>query len=761
MVATLVPVATRFGMASKLVDAFCKATTVFDMFWLLWWFYVGCWAMKVLADFGVVYAGVVQTCNTSSRVVESFELVLPRVAVLDPPFTSSSATMEAAAANGEDRVIAAAQQIVKSLGTSMNVKEDMILILSSFDNRLSAITDLLSGGGGGCGGGPRCAGRLESRLDAAEKVISRWGNSSSATARGFAFIPWEDSPDEAAEYLAAVDGVISLTEEEESADETEVLDRAEGVLQMAMDRLEDEFRHIMIQNTVPFDAARLLGSIRSMSLSFAAGGGEEIEDYESSVGEEDHEAYLEEGSAGGSLSEDLRGVEPVRPEAVPHLKSIAERMIRARYEKECCQVYSSVRRDVLDECLAILGIEKMSIEEVQRIQWNDLDEKMKKWIQAVKVVFQAMLLGEKQLCDQIFEVSPVIGEVCFTETAKGCVMQLLNFAEAVAIGQRSPEKLFRILDMYDALSNVMPDLQVRFPEEPREFLCSEAELILKRLGDAARGTLAEFENAVKREASRKLLQFGDIHPLTRYVMNYVKLLVDYSGTLNVLIGESETESGDVPEVNNDDDSRRAGSMSPLARHVLSTISYLESNLEEKSKLYEDSGLQYVFLMNNILYMVQKVKDSELGTTLGDDWVRNHRSQIRRHARSYLRSSWIKVLSYLRDEGIGVGGSSSNVSKVALKERFKNFNMAFEELYRNQITWKVPDHQLREELRISISEMVLPAYRSFMGRFGSHLEGARHAAKYIKYTPEDLENYLLDLFEGMSGPSNHPRRKLSS
>ncbi|MQM11906.1 hypothetical protein Taro_044822 [Colocasia esculenta] len=34
--------------------------------------------VEVLSDIGVVYTGVVQTCTTSSRVVESFELVLPR-----------------------------------------------------------------------------------------------------------------------------------------------------------------------------------------------------------------------------------------------------------------------------------------------------------------------------------------------------------------------------------------------------------------------------------------------------------------------------------------------------------------------------------------------------------------------------------------------------------------------------------------------------------------------------------------------------------
>jgi exocyst complex protein 7 len=157
-------------------------------------------------------------------------------------------------------------------------------------------------------------------------------------------------------------------------------------------------------------------------------------------------------------------------------------------------------------------------------------------------------------------------------------------------------------------------------------------------------------------------------------------------------------------------------------------------------------------------MVQKVKDSELIKILGDQWVRKHRGQIRQYATAYLRAAWTKALSCLKDEGIG--GSSNNASKVALKERFKNFNACFEEIYRIQTGWKVLDPQLREELRISISQKVLPAYRSFMGRFGSQLEGGRHAGKYIKYTPDDLENYLIDLFEGTPLVLHHLRRKSS-
>ena len=651
----------------------------------------------------------------------------------------------------EERVLATAQQIVKNLGTSSNMKEDMMFILSNFDNRFSNITDLFSSSGGN---------RIDVRLDAAEKVISQWGCSSSSVSSARDFIPWDDFPDVAAEYLASVDEVIGIIEEVEGIQgdgvDADVLDRADKVLQMAMDRLEDEFRHILVQNTVSLDAERLFGSLRMMSLSFASDGGEIVEDLATS--EEELDSSLEDRSNGGSLS-NLLDVELIRVESIPHLRSIADRMIQSKYERECCQAYSVVRRAVLDECLITLGIERMSIEEVQRMEWKSLDEKMKKWVHAVKAVVQGLLYGERKLCDQIFEASPLLADACFSETTKGCIMQLLNFAEAVAIGQRSSEKLFRILDMYDALFTVIPDLETKFSEETKEFLCSEAEITLKRLGDAAKGTLAEFESAVQRETSVKQMQFGDIHPLTRYVMNYMKLLVDYSGTLNALISENE-ESGEIPDGDQEDHLNR-GPLSPLGQHILSTISKLESNIEEKSKLYEDTGIQYIFLTNNLHYMVQRVKDSDLRGLLGDEWVRRHRGQIRQYARSYLRASWTKVIQCLKDEGTGYHGSSGSASKLALKERFKNFNFAFEENCRMQMGWKVPDSQLREELRISISEMVIPAYRSFMGRPGNQLEGGRHAAKYMKYTPEDLERHFSDLFEGSSGFSSLSRRKLSS
>ena len=57
-------------------------------------------------------------------------------------------------------------------------------------------------------------------------------------------------------------------------------------------------------------------------------------------------------------------------------------------------------------------------------------------------------------------------------------------------------------------------------------------------------------------------------------------------------------------------------------------------------------------------------------------------------------------------------------------RFKTLNMQFEELHQKQSQRTVPDTELRESLRLAVAEVLLPAYRSFVKRFGcvsSYLE----------------------------------------
>lgn len=80
---------------------------------------------------------------------------------------------------------------------------------------------------------------------------------------------------------------------------------------------------------------------------------------------------------------------------------------------------------------------------------------------------------------------------------------------------------------------------------------------------------------------------------------------------------------------------------------------------------------------------------------------------------------LQILQCLSIQGISGadGGGTSGVSRANVKERFKTFNVQFEELHQRQSQWTVPDSELRESLRLAVAEVLLPAYRSFVKRFG--------------------------------------------
>ncbi|XP_021720433.1 exocyst complex component EXO70A1-like [Chenopodium quinoa] len=636
----------------------------------------------------------------------------------------------------------------------------------------------------------------EKVVETAEKIILRWDSTVSEEARDKMIFSGDRH--EVDRYLRAVDEIQrSLHSLAISSPSSTVGagDRNPNTIQIAMARLEDEFRNILLSHSSAVDSDSLLvdtprshsqSSSRDHFDSFSTAAAAEVEEEEVDKEVEREILRFDSGHGGGSSSGGERGgstsssrrsirsttsireVDLIPSDAIADLRSIAERMIAAGYLRECIQVYGSVRKSSVDASFRSLGIEKLSIGDIQRLEWDALENKIRRWIKAAKVCIRTLFASEKRLSEQIFESlnsstvtapcsspasSSSYSEACFLETVKGPAMQLFNFAEAISISRRSPEKLFKILDLHDALAELLPDIDVVFESKTAESIRVQAAEILSRLAEAARGILSEFENAVLREPSRVPVPGGTIHPLTRYVMNYISLISDYKQTLIELIVSRPSSSvsrypGElsVPEF---DFSELEEERTPLALHLIWIIVILEFNLEGKSQHYRDTSLAHLFMMNNVHYIVQKIKGSpELRALIGDEYLKKLTGKFRLAATSYQRATWVKVLHCLRDEGLHVSGSfSSGVSKSVLRERFKSFNAIFDEVHRTQATWLVPDTQLREELRISIAEKLLPAYRSFLGRFRSHIESGRHPEQYIKFSWEDLDSAVLDLFEG--------------
>ncbi|KAK9281842.1 hypothetical protein L1049_004748 [Liquidambar formosana] len=601
-------------------------------------------------------------------------------------------------------------------------------------------------------------------FDEAENIILRWDSTASEEARERMI--FDGDRQEIDLYLQAVDEIQRSMSSTTISDDDQT--KFNSAIQIAMARLEDEFRNILIGHTSPLEADSISDrSSDSVHSTTVAEGSGEFEDYaEENSGEFSKEAELQEGESSHSASyrstNSIREMDLIPSEAIYDLRSIAERMISAGYFRECVQVYGSVRKSSVDASFRRLGIEKLSIGDVQRLEWVELEAKIRRWIRAAKVCVRILFASEKKLCEQIFDgLGTATDDACFMETVKGPAIQLFNFAEAISISRRSPEKLFKILDLHDALTDLLPDIDAVFQSKSAESIRIQAAEILSRLAEAAKGILSEFENAVLREPSKIPVPGGTLHPLTRYVMNYISLISDYKQTLIELIVSKPSTgsrySGDptMPDMEFAEPEGRT----PLSLHLIWIIVILQFNMEGKSKLYKDASLAHLFIMNNVHYIVQKVKGSpELREMIGDDYLKKLTGKFRQAATNYQRATWVRVLYCLRDEGLHVSGSfSSGVSKTALRERFKTFNAMFEEVHRTQATWLIPDSQLREELRISISEKLIPAYRSFLGRFRSHIESGKHPENYIKYSVEDLENAVLDFFEGYP-VSQHLRRR---
>ncbi|KAK4762713.1 hypothetical protein SAY86_008481 [Trapa natans] len=451
-----------------------------------------------------------------------------------------------------------------------------------------------------------------------------------------------------------------------------------------------------------------------------------------------------EATAVGGGREEEYSFPGFSPEDVLRMNKIADAMIRAGYESECCIIYSVMRRNSFKTELINLGYEIVSIEDLQRMQWDSLEGEIVSWIRIVKECTKSLFGEERKLCDSVFSGrhSNVAGRL-FGGLARAVCIQFLNFAEAAVLTKRSAEKLFKFLDMYEAIRDLGCSVGCDGRTEDPEAAIEAAKA---QIGKTAVGMFGELEKSIKSDNGRTPVPSGAVHPLTRYTMNYLEYACVYKETLEQVFRQHKPQHRPTA-------AEEAG-RTEFAKQLIRVMELLDSNLEMKSRLYRDPSLRYIFLMNNGRYILQKIKGSpEIHEVMGEPWRRKRSTNLRTYHKNYQRETWYRLLQCLNHGGLSVNGK---VSKTVLKERFKSFNSMFDDIHKTQTTWVVSDEQLQSELRVSISAVVTPAYRSFLGRFSQYLDPGRQSEKYIKYQPEDIESLIDELFDG--NPISMSRRR---
>ncbi|XP_044489844.1 exocyst complex component EXO70H1-like [Mangifera indica] len=579
---------------------------------------------------------------------------------------------------------------------------------------------------------------MEKIIESATEMITKWDPDSSTYARVTSLF-YEDKR-EAMQFLKCVNGLqkaMHLLVSEDSA--SEKLIQAQNLMQIAMKRLQKEFYQILSMNRAHLDPESV--STRSSRSTRSS-----ISDYEDD-GEDDVRV------AGDSITE----VEEESSIAMADLKSIADCMISAGYAKECISIYKIIRKSIIDEGIYRLGVERFSNSQINKMDWEALDIKIKNWLDAVKIAMRTLFNGERILCDHVFASSDSIKESCFGDISKEGALILFSFPELVAKTKKSPpEKMFRVLGMYTAIAENWPEIESIFSHESISTVRLQALNSLVKLNESVRGMISDFESSIQKDSSKFLAPGGGIHPLTVQAMNYLSLLADYSNVLTDILADwPPPAKSSLPESYFDSPDSTDGPAPSITLHVTWLILVLLCKLDTKAKLYKDVSLSYLFLANNLQHVVSKVRTSNLQYLLGDEWINRHEAKVRQFAANYERVAWDQVVKSLP------ANPTAAIAPDQAKDYFTKFQSSFEQVCKQQRSCIVPDSKLRDYIKLSIERKLVAKYRELYDKHRLTVEGENNAGMVVGFSPGDVGNYLSELFFGKIEASGSGSRSSSS
>lgn len=365
---------------------------------------------------------------------------------------------------------------------------------------------------------------------------------------------------------------------------------------------------------------------------------------------------------------------------------------------------------------------EMGIESVLRLDCKNFQKKQ--WMPIYR--WHQVLLFTIRVLDAILTESK---QNHISEAAKEPIRLLLGLASKVAKVKKSPEKLFCILNMHRALFDATPILTRAFDAE---FVKIEVGGVVAALKDSARGMLLELKILVQTYRPQHELAQGSVLTITEFLMKYIKLLVNHTGNLDPILCQGQA-----------DDLLNIEGVNLTGRLVSGIIADLESVVQESSS-YVSEGLKFLFLMNNTDFVLRQVEESDVRLMVGAQWIKKRHNNIKQYMRCYLCSSWKQVVHPLE--------TATTSSEKRLKNSFlkifyptpsplRSFESALNKVCKSQMHWKVCSPVLRVELRRSVIEYVVQAYRAYRDNLEESVSGD------LEDLEPNLKSKLSDLFEG--------------
>ncbi|KAI8072383.1 Cullin repeat-like-containing domain protein [Gongronella butleri] len=186
----------------------------------------------------------------------------------------------------------------------------------------------------------------------------------------------------------------------------------------------------------------------------------------------------------------------------------------------------------------------------------------------------------------------------------------------------------------------------------------------------------------------------------------------------------------------------------LQKFLVDSLDQLCNSLQSKSRGYKKPALATIFLLNNYNYILRQIRSPPLNAIFDEATEVKFGKLVKKQLDAY-QESWKPCVENLMDVTYVRGGTIknalSNADRQMIKDKFKNFNMEFDEIWRTQTAYAVPDLDLRNQMIRDVKNVIVPMYGRFLDKY-QNADFTKNHAKYIKYDKEKLEKLISKLFE---------------
>ncbi|KAA8537859.1 hypothetical protein F0562_027561 [Nyssa sinensis] len=422
----------------------------------------------------------------------------------------------------------------------------------------------------------------------------------------------------------------------------------------------------------------------------------------------------------------------------------------------CIDIFVKVRYKRAAKALMRLNpdyLRTYTPEEIDDMEWESLETAITLWIQHFELAVKTVFVSEKNLCNRVLGkiMDAAIWPECFVKVADKIMAVFFRFGEGVARSNKEPQKLFKLLDMFDSLENFKTEFSEIFDGEAGADICLRFRELEKLLVHSSSKVFWEF--GLQIEGNQDGLpppQDGSVPKLVRYAINYLKYLStdNYSAAMaKVLRTEQIWKAGILSKPETEENL--------LKDAITNVMEALQRNVESKRLRYKDKVLPHVFAMNTYWYIYMRTRTSELAKLLGDQYMKKrYKIVAEQSAYMYQKQAWGPLVRLLDKEDF------KRVKKEAIgalvRGKMEAFVKDFDEIsQKHRRSYNIPDKDLREQIKEATVKLLVPAYTEFLDANSSVLQGKSYLS------PESVQGVLDQIFYGGDGAVEGKMRRRDS